>query len=163
MEPIIYTQCWSLMCKTVLPLRLGHSRSQTLDGIPLSALVPLPCPSSPSIHSSLLTTSLYLPLLSSLPQPARPPLNLLRPLTRILCLAIIYTHPADLLHLSFPLPLPTPLRRPSHPPPIQPAISCMATSTRKHACWHSTGSGSTPECRSECPFARQQQGDGTKS
>lgn len=31
----------------------------------------------------------------------------------------------------FPLPLPTPPRRLSHPPPIEPAISCMATSTRK--------------------------------
>lgn len=33
----------------------------------------------------------------------------------------------------FPLPLPTPPRHLSHPPPIEPAISCMATSTRKYA------------------------------
>lgn len=63
----------------------------------------------------------------------------------------------------FPLPLPTPPLRLSHPPPIEPAISWMATSTRKHARWHSTGSGPTSTCRSYCPSARQQQGDNIKS
>lgn len=105
--------------------------------------------------------------LSSLPYPPRPsrlPSPLQPPAARILCLAIIYTHPADLLHLSFSSSTSHSASASlSHPPPIEPAISCMATSPRKRARWHSTGSGPTSTCRSYCPSSRQQQGDDIKS
>lgn len=118
-----------------------------------------------SIHSSLLTTSLYLPLFPPIPSPPfSPPSPLQPPAARILCLAIIYTHPADLLHLSFSSSTSHSASASlSHPPPIEPAISCMATSPRKRARWHSTGSGPTSTCRSYCPSSRQQQGDDIKS
>lgn len=149
------------MCKTAFPLRLGHSRFQTLDGIPLSALVPLPCPSThfyPFIPAHYLT---YLPPLPPTPSPPShsnppPPGYYVWPLSTLI--PRIYS-----IYL-FPLPLPTPPLRLSHPPPIEPAISCMATSTRKRARWHSTGSGPTSTCsHSYCPSARQQQSDDIKS
>lgn len=123
-----------------------------------------------SIHPSLLTTSLYLPLLPPTPSPPfstpppphphphsnpPPPGYYVWPLSTLI--PRIYS-----IYL-FPLPLPTPPLRLSHPPPIEPAISCMATSTRKRARWHSTGSGPTSTCRSYCPSSRQQQGDSIES
>lgn len=151
MEPIIYTQCSTRTCKTTLPLCLRHSSFQTLDGSPLSALVPPPCPSSRSIHSSPLR---YLTLpaspLSHPPCPSFPPLPgyYVWPLSTLI-LRLYSIHLSSFTSHSTSTSL--------GPPLIESPISCIATSIHMHTLTlKPIGAASTRD--SYCPSALQRKG-----
>lgn len=91
--------------------------------------------------------------LSSLPLPS---LSFFPPAARILCLAIIYTHPAALLHPSFLFHFPLHLYV-SQPPLIESPISCIATSIHMHTLTLKPISPASTR-DSYCPSARQRRG-----